>query len=226
MDVTIWCTSRSTIVRELLGFFFSSRRRHTRCGRDWSSDVCSSDLALAPGRTAGGSACPVRAAGTAPAAGHALPPAVLPGASAVVRLGASAYHRELRRLAVGGPAGGDGVHDAAGAHPRPRAGLPAVRHVAAPAGADRAARRPGPLARLDLRRAARRVDRLGGAVSGGGRRRLARTGWRRRGRGGEHRRPAHVRLARLRPPYLRPQGRRADGTHRQDPAPPPPYVLP
>src|SRR6266852_5429849 len=25
-------------------FFFSSRRRHTRCYRDWSSDVCSSDL--------------------------------------------------------------------------------------------------------------------------------------------------------------------------------------
>src|SRR5690554_5796464 len=24
--------------------FFSSRRRHTRCGRDWSSAVCSSDL--------------------------------------------------------------------------------------------------------------------------------------------------------------------------------------
>src|SRR6266498_6029889 len=28
----------------LIFFFFSSRRRHTRCGRDWSSDVCSSDL--------------------------------------------------------------------------------------------------------------------------------------------------------------------------------------
>src|SRR3989442_4156261 len=28
----------------LFFFFFSSRRRHTRCGRDWSSDVCSSDL--------------------------------------------------------------------------------------------------------------------------------------------------------------------------------------
>src|SRR5699024_12093394 len=28
-------------------FFFSSRRRHTRSKRDWSSDVCSSDLALA-----------------------------------------------------------------------------------------------------------------------------------------------------------------------------------
>src|SRR2546422_7511755 len=27
-------------------FFFSSRRRHTRCSRDWSSDVCSSDLTV------------------------------------------------------------------------------------------------------------------------------------------------------------------------------------
>src|SRR2546429_5507950 len=29
---------------EFVFFFFSSRRRHTRCSRDWSSDVCSSDL--------------------------------------------------------------------------------------------------------------------------------------------------------------------------------------
>src|SRR5690625_5337172 len=28
------------------GFFFSSRRRHTRWPRDWSSDVCSSDLSV------------------------------------------------------------------------------------------------------------------------------------------------------------------------------------
>src|SRR5207247_3880652 len=28
----------------ILFFFFSSRRRHTRSTRDWSSDVCSSDL--------------------------------------------------------------------------------------------------------------------------------------------------------------------------------------
>src|SRR3712207_7622717 len=28
----------------LIVFFFSSRRRHTRYWRDWSSDVCSSDL--------------------------------------------------------------------------------------------------------------------------------------------------------------------------------------
>src|SRR2546422_7960197 len=32
-------------------FFFSSRRRHTRCSRDWSSDVCSSDLTTVPAGT-------------------------------------------------------------------------------------------------------------------------------------------------------------------------------
>src|SRR3989337_2276364 len=32
MGRVVWCV------------FFSSRRRHTRCYRDWSSDVCSSDL--------------------------------------------------------------------------------------------------------------------------------------------------------------------------------------
>src|SRR5947199_6120923 len=43
--------SGSTICREqrvhfnvFICFFFSSRRRHTRCLSDWSSDVCSSDL--------------------------------------------------------------------------------------------------------------------------------------------------------------------------------------
>src|SRR5690606_39453387 len=34
--------------RAVFFFFFSSRRRHTRFSRDWSSDVCSSDLR--PGR--------------------------------------------------------------------------------------------------------------------------------------------------------------------------------
>src|SRR6185312_15067842 len=33
------CASASSFI-----FFFSSRRRHTRSDRDWSSDVCSSDL--------------------------------------------------------------------------------------------------------------------------------------------------------------------------------------
>src|SRR3712207_8499323 len=32
--------------RFIIFFFFSSRRRHTRYWRDWSSDVCSSDLDL------------------------------------------------------------------------------------------------------------------------------------------------------------------------------------
>src|SRR2546429_6124034 len=35
--------------RLLSFFFFSSRRRHTRCSRDWSSDVCSSDLGFYSG---------------------------------------------------------------------------------------------------------------------------------------------------------------------------------
>src|SRR5690606_39308568 len=38
-----WCFTCILIV---LIFFFSSRRRHTRFSRDWSSDVCSSDLAF------------------------------------------------------------------------------------------------------------------------------------------------------------------------------------
>src|SRR5205809_3286692 len=44
-------------------FFFSSRRRHTRCSRDWSSDVCSSDLVCRlPGSRAG--SCPNTTFGT------------------------------------------------------------------------------------------------------------------------------------------------------------------
>src|SRR5690606_41010027 len=35
-------------------FFFSSRRRHTRFSRDWSSDVCSSDLACFMAKPAAG----------------------------------------------------------------------------------------------------------------------------------------------------------------------------
>src|SRR5207245_3681276 len=35
-----------SVSRLLCACFFSSRRRHTSCYRDWSSDVCSSDLLL------------------------------------------------------------------------------------------------------------------------------------------------------------------------------------
>src|SRR2546430_13736415 len=37
---------RVLVVALVLFFFFSSRRRHTRFDCDWSSDVCSSDLAI------------------------------------------------------------------------------------------------------------------------------------------------------------------------------------
>src|SRR5256885_6268027 len=39
-------------IQVLVFFFFSSRRRHTRLQGDWSSDVCSSDLASSSGSSA------------------------------------------------------------------------------------------------------------------------------------------------------------------------------
>src|SRR5207247_8408813 len=52
------CLSLLSVIYWLLAlllccFFFSSRRRHTRSTRDWSSDVCSSDLPVGGGRSAG-----------------------------------------------------------------------------------------------------------------------------------------------------------------------------
>src|SRR5688572_32342119 len=38
-----------SLSRNIIFFFFSSRRRHTRFDCDWSSDVCSSDLETHPG---------------------------------------------------------------------------------------------------------------------------------------------------------------------------------
>src|SRR2546429_5491063 len=52
-------------------FVFSSRRRHTRCSRDWSSDVCSSDLLL---QLKGENAFKVRAYDLAADAFETLPP--------------------------------------------------------------------------------------------------------------------------------------------------------
>src|SRR6266436_3705400 len=60
-------------------FFFSSRRRHTRCSRDWSSDVCSSDL---PGRSPAESTTPLKVGGTQKTltrSEFAAPPVVLMG---------------------------------------------------------------------------------------------------------------------------------------------------
>src|SRR5207302_2925724 len=45
MEACISCLHRNLPAHLVCGFFFSSRRRHTSFSRDWSSDVCSSDLA-------------------------------------------------------------------------------------------------------------------------------------------------------------------------------------
>src|SRR2546421_4569536 len=80
----------SAVARSMTSvFFFSSRRRHTRSDRDWSSDVCSSDLG---GQTDDGMAATNQAAGELREAGieamtiarFALDGARLP-AGAVVR---------------------------------------------------------------------------------------------------------------------------------------------
>src|SRR5699024_11489403 len=42
----ICCAQLRRFVFAQISFFFSSRRRHTRSKRDWSSDVCSSDLGI------------------------------------------------------------------------------------------------------------------------------------------------------------------------------------
>src|SRR5690606_40151168 len=62
-------------------FFFSSRRRHTRFSRDWSSDVCSSDL-VAPSTAVG-------------------PATAVVGAVAVTVTGAGAPRSEERRVGKG-----------------------------------------------------------------------------------------------------------------------------
>src|SRR5439155_14278881 len=53
---------RHKVVYNLVHFFFKSRRRHTRWPRDWSSDVCYSDLVWMA-HTARGARRPVRRRG-------------------------------------------------------------------------------------------------------------------------------------------------------------------
>src|SRR5699024_9711897 len=63
-------------------FFFSSRRRHTRSKRDWSSDVCSSDLPMRPSTTSRRSCC-ARCSDTGPS----LEPGVAVGCARLHGLG-------------------------------------------------------------------------------------------------------------------------------------------
>src|SRR3989440_2795996 len=64
--------SPSRVRLSMFVFFFSSRRRHTRSDRDWSSDVCSSDLGgrLASGRQPAARRSRLRPAGLAAPKDH------------------------------------------------------------------------------------------------------------------------------------------------------------
>src|SRR5690606_754083 len=99
-------------------FFFSSRRRHTRFSRDWSSDVCSSDLRVLD--RAGRQAAPPRGpagsgaagspggdgtgAGGAPAAAHRVGDGAGVLQLAAVFLPGAAENRRGARGAAAGPA--------------------------------------------------------------------------------------------------------------------------
>src|SRR5690606_33770918 len=106
-------------------FFFSSRSRHTSFSRDWSSDVCSSDLVPEPARSPGARPLP-RGAGARPAA--------------VGRPGAG--------WRPGGGAGGRGRVAAGGGVPR----VPAGRRLPAAGPVARLLRAGGHPTRLRLRR--------------------------------------------------------------------------
>src|SRR5215217_7462129 len=83
-------------IADLVYFFFSSRRRHTRYWRDWSSEVCSSDLRARAGR---GGDDPSRAGpGHRPAA---LPLGARPPAGVHRRRGANRAVRRAADASVG-----------------------------------------------------------------------------------------------------------------------------
>src|SRR6266542_5202939 len=73
-------------------FFFSSGRRHTRCYRDWSSDVCSSDL---EGR--------LQPAGVGAGVGGAVAPHGGPGQAAVAADGGGQRAGQAGAEPSGGP---------------------------------------------------------------------------------------------------------------------------
>src|SRR5437899_3828171 len=84
-------------------FFFSSRRRHTRCLSDWSSDVCSSDLAAiaAPATgTAAVAASATAAAATEAAATATAAAAATAAAVLLTRLGLVDGQRPDRKSVV------------------------------------------------------------------------------------------------------------------------------
>src|SRR5256884_2798815 len=90
MIVIIWHVSKYFF------FFFSSRRRHTRCSRDWSSDVCSSDLGAVRRKRSQVASRNRQHLGHSPLRGHQKKP------REACRRGARAVRTEENVLAVGG----------------------------------------------------------------------------------------------------------------------------
>src|SRR5262245_63210116 len=94
-------------------FFFSSRRRHTRCLSDWSSDVCSSDLVadrrLVRHRSKAAAlvtallmAVPLAGCGDKPQVAPERPPAPVAVATAIAQEIGRASCRERVKSSVGG----------------------------------------------------------------------------------------------------------------------------
>src|SRR2546430_12482604 len=87
------------ICSHVLLFFFSSRRRHTRFDCDWSSDVCSSDLAQLADWTARWE-LEGRDVTFALGGAEALPAPVLRGAERIWSLSRLTFPHELARVVL------------------------------------------------------------------------------------------------------------------------------
>src|SRR5262249_59342796 len=97
------CRSLYYSASYIVFFFFSSRRRHTRLVSDWSSDVCSSDLA--PASSSDSTATPTR---TKLLVGVAVLSLLLAGAALAgqCQTYCGEFRSEERRVGKEGRAGG------------------------------------------------------------------------------------------------------------------------
>src|SRR6266571_6846387 len=105
--INVWTAMSCGLIAscEARWFFFSSRRRHTRLTGDWSSDVCSSDLAAHTARRpgpagAGAQRRGVGVRGAVPGGGRQIatgaPPSSPPFKTRAVILSERAHARERR----------------------------------------------------------------------------------------------------------------------------------
>src|SRR2546422_3744956 len=103
-DLLLMFYSKLVSLLMIFFFFFSSRRRHTRCSRDWSSDVCSSDLTFSPVSKITGDGEVVFAGGVQQVYGAVDAPLVVDGAQVNLNADVTVPRIELDKGALGGPA--------------------------------------------------------------------------------------------------------------------------